>query len=104
VETILGGMKHVGGDMRNWCLWDISICQRKWRINLKVGTTRKDGKAVTMPRKFSTLDRQLEGVVGNVLGKHNPGFDTVGEGDIVLGNKDSIDSSIYGKAQGDETT
>ena len=57
-----------------------------------------------MPRKFSTLDRQLEGVMGNVLGKHNPEFDTAGEEDIELGNKDSIDSSIYGKVQGDETT
>ena len=59
---------------------------------------------MTMPRRCSTLDGQLEGAAGNVLRKHNPGFDTAGEEDVVLGKKDSINSSICGKAQGDETT
>jgi hypothetical protein len=38
------------------------------------------------------------------LGRHDLGFDRAGEEDIVLGNKDSIDSSIYSNAQGDELT
>ena len=46
---------------------------------------------------------QLEGVVGDVLGKYNLGLDTAGEEDIVLCDKDSIGRSIYSNAQGDET-
>jgi hypothetical protein len=50
-------MKHVGGDMRNWyLLGHINMLKKMEYKNLKVGITRKDGKAMTMPGGFSTLD------------------------------------------------
>ena len=59
---------------------------------------------MTIARAFRTLNGQLEGVAGNVLGRHDLGLDRAGEEDIVLGNEDSIDSSIYSNAQSNELT